>query len=410
MSNSLDRLERKLGYTFKDRDLMVLALTHRSYAGRNNERLEFLGDAILNFVIGEALFHHFPQAREGQLSRLRARLVKGETLALLARGFEVGDYLRLGSGELKSGGSMTDMHDDIPAGSRCGYVAIVGRPNVGKSTLLNHILGQKLAITSRKPQTTRHNMLGIKTEGEVQAVYVDTPGLHKSGEKALNRYMNRTASAALKDVDVVIFVVDRTRWTEEDQMVLERVQYVSCPVLIAVNKTDRIEEKADLLPHLEWLTQQLPKAEVVPISAQHGTNLDVLEKLVAERLPESEHFFPEDQITDRSSRFLAAELVREKIMRQLGAELPYQITVEIEEFKQEGRILHIHALILVEREGQKKIIIGDKGERIKSIGQNARKDMEVLFDSKVMLNLWVKVKGGWSDDERALRSLGYGDL
>lgn len=170
---------------------------------------------------------------------------------------------------------MTDMHDDIPAGSRCGYVAIVGRPNVGKSTLLNHILGQKLAITSRKPQTTRHNMLGIKTEGEVQAVYVDTPGLHKSGEKALNRYMNRTASAALKDVDVVIFVVDRTRWTEEDQMVLERVQYVSCPVLIAVNKTDRIEEKADLLPHLEWLTQQLPKAEVVPISAQHGTNLDL---------------------------------------------------------------------------------------------------------------------------------------
>lgn len=154
------------------------------------------------------------------------------------------------------------------------------------------ILGQKLAITSRKPQTTRHNMLGIKTEGEVQAVYVDTPGLHKSGEKALNRYMNRTASAALKDVDVVIFVVDRTRWTEEDQMVLERVQYVSCPVLIAVNKTDRIEEKADLLPHLEWLTQQLPKAEVVLISAQHGTNLDVLEKLVAERLPESEHFFP----------------------------------------------------------------------------------------------------------------------
>ncbi len=163
---------------------------------------------------------------------------------------------------------------------------------MGKSTLLNHILGQKLAITSRKPQTTRHNMLGIKTEGEVQAVYVDTPGLHKSGEKALNRYMNRTASAALKDVDVVIFVVDRTRWTEEDQMVLERVQYVSCPVLIAVNKTDRIEEKADLLPHLEWLTQQLPKAEIVPISAQHGTNLDVLEKLVAERLPESEHILP----------------------------------------------------------------------------------------------------------------------
>ena len=298
---------------------------------------------------------------------------------------------------------------DAPV-TRCGYVAIVGRPNVGKSTLLNHILGQKLAITSRKPQTTRHNMLGIKTEGEVQAVYVDTPGLHKHNDKALNRYMNRSASTALKDVDVVVFVVDRTRWTDEDQMVLEKVQHVQCPILLAVNKADRLEDKSELLPHLEWLASQLPQAEVVPISALHGQNLDTLERLVAEHLPESEHFYPEDQITDRSSRFLAAELIREKIMRQLGAELPYQITVEIEEFKQEGRILHIHALILVEREGQKKIIIGDKGERIKSIGQNARKDMEVLFDSKVMLNLWVKVKGGWSDDERALRSLGYGDL
>ncbi|AJE22309.1 GTPase Era [Azotobacter chroococcum] len=290
---------------------------------------------------------------------------------------------------------------------RCGYVAIVGRPNVGKSTLLNHILGQKLAITSRKPQTTRHNMLGIKTEDNVQAIYVDTPGLHKQNDKALNRYMNKTASAALKDVDVVVFVVDRTRWTEEDQLVLERLQYVQGPLLIAVNKADRLEDKTELLPHLEWLAQQLPNAEVVPISALHGQNLDTLERLVAERLPESEHFFPEDQITDRSSRFLAAELVREKIMRQLGAELPYQVTVEIEDFTQEGRILHIHALILVEREGQKKIIIGEKGERIKRIGQEARQDMEVLFDSKVMLNLWVKVKGGWSDDERALHSLGY---
>ncbi|MGX5726395.1 GTPase Era [Metapseudomonas otitidis] len=300
---------------------------------------------------------------------------------------------------------MTDLET-----SRCGYVAIVGRPNVGKSTLLNHILGQKLAITSRKPQTTRHTMLGIKTEGTVQAVYVDTPGLHKNNEKALNRYMNKSAAAALKDVDVVVFVVDRTRWTDEDQMVLERVQYVQGPVIIAVNKTDRLEEKSELLPHLTWLQEQLPKAEIVPISAQHGHNLDALERLVADNLPENEHFFPEDQITDRSSRFLAAELVREKIMRQLGAELPYQITVEIEEFKHDGRTLHIHALILVERDGQKKIIIGDGGERIKRIGQDARKDMEVMFDSKVMLNLWVKVKGGWSDDERALRSLGYNDL
>ena len=294
--------------------------------------------------------------------------------------------------------------------SRCGYVAIVGRPNVGKSTLLNHILGQKLAITSRKPQTTRHTLLGIKTEGAVQAIYVDTPGMHKDNDKALNRYMNRSASAALKDVDVVIFVVDRTRWTDEDQMVFERVKFVKCPVILAVNKIDRLDDKAELLPHIQWLAEQLPEAEIVPISAQHGQNLESLEKLVGERLPENEHFFEEDQLTDRSSRFLAAELVREKVMRQLGAEVPYQVTVEIEQFKQQGRVLHIHALILVERDGQKKIIIGDKGERIKRIGQDARRDMEELFGSKVMLNLWVKVKSGWSDDERALRSLGYGDI
>ncbi|RAU35740.1 MULTISPECIES: GTPase Era [Pseudomonas] len=301
------------------------------------------------------------------------------------------------------------MNDELKA-SRCGYVAIVGRPNVGKSTLLNHILGQKLAITSRKPQTTRHNMLGIKTEGEVQTIYVDTPGLHKENQKALNRFMNKTAVTALRDVDVVVFVVDRTRWTDEDQMVLERVRFVKCPVLLAVNKMDRLDDKADMLPHLQWLQEQLPEATLIPISAQHGHNLDALEELVAERLPEGEHFFPEDQITDRSSRFLAAELIREKIMRQLGAELPYQVAVEIEEFKYDNGVLHIHGLILVERDGQKKILIGQAGERIKRIGQEARQDMETLFDAKVMLNLWVKVKGGWSDDERALRSLGYSDL
>lgn len=292
---------------------------------------------------------------------------------------------------------------------RCGYVAIIGRPNVGKSTLLNHILGQKLAITSRKPQTTRHTMLGIKTAGAVQAIYVDTPGLHKESEKALNRYMNKTAANALRDVDVVVFVVDRNRWTEEDQLVLDKIQHLKVPVIVAVNKIDRLDDKKELLPHLEWLNQQLPNAQIVPISSLHSQNLTALEELIAKYLPEGEHFYPEDQLTDRSSRFLAAEIVREKITRQLGAELPYQVNVEVEEFKQEGAILHIHALILVERDGQKKILIGDKGERIKRIGQEARQDMEVLFDSKVMLNLWVKVKRGWSDDERAMRSLGYLD-
>lgn len=290
---------------------------------------------------------------------------------------------------------------------RCGYVAIVGRPNVGKSTLLNHILGQKLAITSRKPQTTRHTMLGIKTEGDNQAVYVDTPGLHKENEKALNRYMNKTATNALRDVDVVVFVVDRNRWTEEDELVLGKVKLSKEPVIVAVNKIDRLEDKKELLPHLEWLHAQLPDAQIVPISSLHSQNLETLEKLINQCLPEGEHFYPEDQLTDRSSRFLAAEIVREKITRQLGAELPYQVNVEVEQFKQQGAVLHIHALILVERDGQKKILIGDKGERIKRIGQEARIDMETLFDSKVMLNLWVKVKRGWSDDERAMRSLGY---
>lgn len=292
---------------------------------------------------------------------------------------------------------------------RCGYVAIVGRPNVGKSTLLNHILGQKLAITSRKPQTTRHTMLGIKTEGDNQAVYVDTPGLHKENEKALNRYMNKTATNALRDVDVVVFVVDRNRWTEEDELVLEKVKLSKEPVIVAVNKIDRLEDKKELLPHLEWLHGQLPDAQIVPISSLHSQNLETLEKLINQLLPTGEHFYPEDQLTDRSSRFLAAEIVREKITRQLGAELPYQVNVEVEQFKQQGAVLHIHALILVERDGQKKILIGDKGERIKRIGQDARVDMETLFDSKVMLNLWVKVKRGWSDDERAMRSLGYLD-
>lgn len=290
---------------------------------------------------------------------------------------------------------------------RCGYVAIVGRPNVGKSTLLNHILGQKLAITSRKPQTTRHTLLGIKTEGEVQTIYVDTPGLHKDAEKALNRFMNKSASQALRDVDVVLFVVDRTRWTEEDELVWNKVRHLECPVLLVVNKVDRMEDKKDMLPHLEWLAAQLPQAEIVPVSALHGGNIERLEQLVAERLPESEHHYPDDQLTDRSSRFLAAELIREKVMRQLGAEVPYQVAVEIEQFKQEGKILHIHGLILVEREGQKKIIIGDGGARMKKIGQEARLDMQKLFGSKIMLNLWVKVKRGWSDDERALNSLGY---
>ncbi|WP_416140349.1 GTPase Era [Halomonas sp. HK25] len=292
----------------------------------------------------------------------------------------------------------------------CGFVAIVGRPNVGKSTLMNRILGQKISITSRRPQTTRHQVRGIKTEGETQFIYVDTPGIHimaKDRNKAINRFMNQAATQALHDVDCVVFIIDRTRWSEEDQNVLARLEHVTAPVILAVNKVDRLQDKASLLPWLEEVGARREFAAIVPISAKHGTNVPELEAEVAKHLPESVHFFPEDQVTDKSQRFLAAELVREKVMRQLGDELPYQMTVEIEEFRDEGRVVHISALILVERQGQKKILIGENGERIKSIGREARLDMERALGAKVMLNLWVKVKRGWSDDERALKSLGY---
>lgn len=291
----------------------------------------------------------------------------------------------------------------------CGYVAIVGRPNVGKSTLLNHLLGLKLSITSRKPQTTRHNVLGIKTADDCQLIFVDTPGIHSGQDKAINRYMNKAAETAIRDVDAIVFVVDRLLWTEADQSVAERLRASASPLIIAINKIDRLEDTAELLPHIEYLQGVMPDAEIIPVSALQKKNLDMLENQIIQHIPQSGFLFPEEQITDRSERFLAAELVREKITRQLGAELPYQITVEIEAFEIKGHIRHINALILVEREGQKKIIIGEKGQRLKSIGQAARIDMERLFDSKVMLTLWVKVRSGWSDDERALRSLGYQD-
>lgn len=291
----------------------------------------------------------------------------------------------------------------------CGYAAIVGRPNVGKSTLLNHLLGQKLSITSRKPQTTRHNMLGIKTVDDYQIIFVDTPGIHQADDKAINRYMNRSAEGAIRDVDVIVFVVDRDRWTQADEVVAQQIRRTSSPVIIAINKVDRIDDRDTLLPHINRLTELLPEAQCVPVSALRSTNLEVLEAAIKDYLQPNDFYFSEDQITDKSQRFLAAELIREKITRQLGEELPYQATVEIEEFKVKGQVCHISALILVERDGQKKIIIGEKGQRIKHIGTQARQDIERMLESKVMLTLWVKVKSGWSDDERALRSLGYRD-
>lgn len=303
------------------------------------------------------------------------------------------------------------LDDGADQDTKCGFVAIVGRPNVGKSTLLNRILGQKLSITSRKPQTTRHQILGMKTTGKVQAVYVDTPGLHEGhNQKALNRYINKVATTAMKDVDLAVFVIDRTKWTSEDQTVLEKLKAANIPTILVINKTDYLQDKSDLLPFLQEVGAKHDFVQIFPASAKHGHNVAELEACIASHLPESMHYYDEDQFTDRTARFLAAELVREKIMRQLGDELPYSMTVEIEQFEESANLITIHALILVERNGQKKILIGDKGERIKKIGMDARRDMENLFGTKVMLNTWVKVKSGWADDERALKSLGYNDL
>ncbi|OUS25221.1 GTPase Era [Gammaproteobacteria bacterium 45_16_T64] len=294
--------------------------------------------------------------------------------------------------------------------TQCGYAAIVGRPNVGKSTLLNHILGQKISITSRKPQTTRHRVLGIKTENEIQTIYVDTPGIHLDEPKAINRYMNKAATTSVNDVDVIVFVIEGNKWTDADQHVLNKIQRTDTPIVLVVNKMDTVDDKDAMLPHINLLASKGDFAAIIPVSALKGQQLDQLEKMIGGFLPESEHFYPEDQITDRSMRFMAAEMVREKIMRQLGQELPYAMTVEVEEFSFETGVYHIAALILVERSGQKAIIIGKQGARLKKIGMEARKDMERMLDSKVMLRLFVKVKGGWSDDERALKSLGYDDL
>lgn len=305
------------------------------------------------------------------------------------------------------------MNPDLPYDSetqqRCGFVAIVGRPNVGKSTLMNHLLGQKISITSRKPQTTRHSIFGIVTEGANQAIFVDTPGIHKPIDRAINQFMNRSALTALKDVDVVLFMVERLKWTDEDELVLQHLERVGAPVALVVNKVDQLDDKSQLLPHIESLSTRRTFTEVFPVSALRGKNVKTIETWLMRTLPEGQHLFPEDQVTNRTERFLVAEIVREKLMRQLGEELPYAAAVEIESFQLEDGVLHIHALILVERDGQKKIVIGQKGEKLKRIGTDARKDIEELLESRVMLNLWVKVKAGWSDDERALRSLGYRD-
>ena len=292
---------------------------------------------------------------------------------------------------------------------RCGYAAIIGRPNVGKSTLLNHILGMKLSITSRKPQTTRHQILGVKTTENTQIIYVDTPGIHQRRGSAINKYMNRAATSVLNDVDVILFVVQAKKWTEEDQAILEKLKLVSCPVLLVLNKMDILEDKKQLLPLINDLSSKYEFTEIIPVSALNGMNIEMLEQKIAPLLPENVHIYPHDQLTDRSMRFLAGEIIREKLIRELGQELPYTSAVIVDKYDEDEEIVRIHATIFVESTGQKAIIIGKKGARLKSIGTKAREDISKMIDTKVYLNLWVKVREGWSNDESALRGLGYSE-
>lgn len=289
---------------------------------------------------------------------------------------------------------------------RTGFVAIVGRPNVGKSTLLNRLIGQKISIVSRKAQTTRHRVTGVLTEARNQFIFVDTPGFQTRHKNALNRAMNRTVTQVLGDVDLVLLVVECGRFGPADEQVVNLLPE-GAKVILVVNKLDQVDDKARVLAFLQKMSTVYPFAEIVPVSAERGRNTDELLKAAGPYLPEGEPVFAEDDITDRSERFLAAEFLREKLFRLLGEELPYGMAVEIEKFETEPGLRRIHAAVIVDRDAHKAIVIGKGGSRLKRIATEARVELEKLFDSKVFLEVWVKVKSGWADDERALKSLGY---
>jgi len=300
---------------------------------------------------------------------------------------------------------MTESSSARP-GFRTGFLAIVGRPNVGKSTLLNRLIGQKLSIVSRKAQTTRHRVTGVLTEDAHQFVFVDTPGFQKKHSNAMNRAMNRSVTQALVDVDVVLFVIEAGKFTDADREVL-RLLPESVPAILVINKVDRLADKSKLLPFITQLAAERDFTAVVPLSAETGANADELLKACGPLLPEQDPIFDEDDVTDRSERFLAAEFIREKLFRLLGDELPYGLAVEVEKFEVEGALRRIFAAIVVDRDSHKAMVIGRGGEKLKRIGTDARKELETLFGGPVYLELWVKVKSGWADDERALKSLGF---
>lgn len=287
-----------------------------------------------------------------------------------------------------------------------GYLAVIGRPNVGKSTLTNRLVGAKISITSRKAQTTRHRIHGVLTTDECQFIFVDTPGFQSKHRNALNRLMNRSVTQTLADVDVVLFLVEAGRWGGGEKEIVGLLPK-DRPVILVVNKVDRLADRGEVLPFLQKISSEFPFTDIVPVSAERGENIDELLKTAARHLPEAPPVFDADDITDRSERFLAAEMLREKLFRNLGEELPYGMAVEIEKFEQEGDLRRIHAAVVVDRAAHKAIVIGKAGERLKRISTDARKDMEALFGGKVWLETWVKVKSGWADDERALKSLGY---
>ena len=291
----------------------------------------------------------------------------------------------------------------------CGFVALIGRPNVGKSTLMNHLLKQKISITSRKPQTTRHRILGINTTEAGQAIYMDTPGMHNNEKRALNRYLNRTAETTLLGVDVIVWLIDGLSWHDYDEVIFKKLEQAGLPVVLAVNKVDKVKDKEAILTFFAEAQHRYPFEHLIPISALKRTNLDQLESVIMKLLPASDLIYPEDQITDRPERFLAAEIIREKLTRRLGDELPYALTVEMERYEELPGITKIYAIIWVERLSQKNIVIGKEGEMLKKVGTDARFDIEKLIGQKVYLQLWVKVKKNWSDNERAMQSLGFND-
>ena len=288
-----------------------------------------------------------------------------------------------------------------------GFIAVVGRPNVGKSTLINELIGQKLSITSHKPQTTRHRIHAIDTQNNYQMIFVDTPGIHIGNKKAINSYMNKTASSSISEVDMILWLVTALKWTKEDQRVMEHLTKIKVPIILCVNKIDKLKTKNEVLSYLGNIGEKFQAKEVFPLSAFKKNHTNDLRKLILKYLPQQKALFESDYVTDRSQRFVVAEFIREKLMRNLSNELPYDLTVEIEKFDLDDQIYRIAARIFVEKPSQKSIVIGDKGKMLKKIGEESRASIEGFLERKVFLELWVKVRQGWSNDKRALASLGY---